>query len=102
MAAQRAGARVLPEVVAAVGKDMDELMDGGIRRGADIVKAMALRAKRRDDRAWLCLWHGGGEGQAGIERALEIFRADHWFGPWKLLGCKSVAELDASYIQKRG
>jgi L-lactate dehydrogenase (cytochrome) len=39
-------------------------------------------------------------GQAGIERALEIFRAD-LLRTMKLLGCRSVVELDASYIQKR-
>ena len=94
------GLGALPEVVAAVGKEMDVLMDGGIRRGADIVKALALGAKG------VMIGRGyaygmAAAGQAGIERALEIFRAD-LSRTMKLLGCKSLAELDASYIQKRG
>lgn len=94
------GLGALPEVVAAVGKEMDVLMDGGIRRGADIVKALALGAKG------VMIGRGyaygmAAAGEAGIERALEIFRAD-LLRTMKLLGCKSVAEIDASYIQKRG
>ena len=93
------GLEALPEVVAAVGTQMDVLMDGGIRRGADIVKALALGARA------VMLGRGyaygmAAAGQAGIERALDIFRAD-LLRTMKLLGCKSVGELDATYIQKR-
>ncbi len=92
------GLGALPEVVAAVGKDMDVLMDGGIRRGSDIVKAMALGAKG------VLVGRGyaygmAAAGQAGIERALEIFRTD-LIRTMKLLGCNAVTQLDASYIQK--
>ena len=92
------GLGALPEVVAAVGKDMDVLMDGGIRRGGDIIKA-ALGAKG------VLVGRGyaygmAAAGQAGIERALEIFRTD-LTRTMKLLGCNSVSELDASYLQKR-
>jgi L-lactate dehydrogenase (cytochrome) len=94
------GLGALPEVVAAVGKEMDVLMDGGIRRGADIVKAMALGAKG------VMIGRGyaygmAAAGEAGIDRALEIFHAD-LVRTMKLLGCASVADLDGSYIQKRG
>jgi isopentenyl diphosphate isomerase/L-lactate dehydrogenase-like FMN-dependent dehydrogenase len=93
------GLEALPEVVAAVGGEMEVLMDGGIRRGADIVKALALGAKA------VLLGRGyaygmAAAGEAGIDRALEIFQAD-LVRTMKLLGCKSVADLDASYIQKR-
>jgi L-lactate dehydrogenase (cytochrome) len=93
------GLEALPEVVAAVGSRMEVLMDGGIRRGADIAKALALGARG------VMLGRGyaygmAAAGEAGIDRALEIFRAD-LLRTMKLLGCKSLAELDASYIQKR-
>jgi L-lactate dehydrogenase (cytochrome) len=78
---------------------MEVLMDGGVRRGGDIVKALALGAKA------VLLGRGyaygmAAAGEAGIDRALEIFQAD-LLRTMKLLGCKSVSELDASYIQKR-
>jgi L-lactate dehydrogenase (cytochrome) len=93
------GLEALPEVLAAVGGEMEVLMDGGIRRGGDIVKALALGAEA------VLLGRGyaygmAAAGEAGIDRALDIFQAD-LLRTMKLLGCKSVAELDASYIQKR-
>ena len=93
------GLGALPEVVHAVGGQMEVLMDGGIRRGGDIVKALCMGARA------VMLGRGyaygmAAAGEAGIDRALEIFRAD-LLRTMKLLGCKSVAELDASYIQKR-
>jgi isopentenyl diphosphate isomerase/L-lactate dehydrogenase-like FMN-dependent dehydrogenase len=94
------GLAALPEVVAAVGGEVEVLMDGGIRRGGDIVKALALGARA----VLLGRGHAYGlaaAGEAGIDRALEIFRAD-LLRTMKLLGCKSVADLDGSYIQKRG
>jgi L-lactate dehydrogenase (cytochrome) len=93
------GMEALPEVVAAVGNDIEVLMDGGIRRGADIVKALALGAKA------VMLGRGyaygmAAAGEKGIDRALEIFHAD-MVRTMRLLGCPSVSELDSSYIQKR-
>ena len=93
------GLGALPEVVAAVGGEMDVLMDGGIRRGGDIVKALALGAKA------VLLGRGyaygmAAAGEAGIDRALQIFRAD-LMRTMKLLGCGSLSALDMSYIQKR-
>jgi isopentenyl diphosphate isomerase/L-lactate dehydrogenase-like FMN-dependent dehydrogenase len=93
------GLEALPEVLAAVGDEMEVLMDGGIRRGGDIVKALALGAKA------VLLGRGyaygmAAAGEAGIDRALDIFQAD-LVRTMKLLGCGSVAELNPSYIQKR-
>ena len=88
--------RALPEVVAAVGGQVEVLMDGGIRRGSDIVKAICLGAK-----AVLCgrayAYGLAAAGEAGVARALEILRADV-DRTLKLLGCTSIAALDRSYI----
>src|SRR5213593_4742005 len=88
--------RVLPEVVAAVGDRIEVLLDGGIRRGSDIVKALCLGA--RAVMAGRAYAYGlGAAGGAGVSRAIEILRTD-LVRTLKLLGCASVAELDRSYV----
>jgi isopentenyl diphosphate isomerase/L-lactate dehydrogenase-like FMN-dependent dehydrogenase len=91
-----ASIRALPEVVAAVGDRVEVWMDGGIRRGADIVKAVCLGA-----RAVLCgrayAYGLSAAGEAGVDRVLEILRAD-LDRTLRLLGCPSVAKLDRSYV----
>jgi L-lactate dehydrogenase (cytochrome) len=88
--------RVLPEVVAGVGDQIEVLMDGGIRRGSDIVKALCLGA--RAVLAGRAYAYGlGAAGGAGVARAIEILRAD-LVRTLKLLGCASVADLDRSYV----
>jgi isopentenyl diphosphate isomerase/L-lactate dehydrogenase-like FMN-dependent dehydrogenase len=88
--------RVLPEVVAAVNGRVEVLMDGGIRRGGDVVKALCLGARAvLVGRAYAYGLAAGGE--AGVARALEILRAD-LERVLKLLGCPSVAALDRSYV----
>jgi L-lactate dehydrogenase (cytochrome) len=91
-----ASLRALPEVVAAVNGRIEVLMDGGIRRGTDIVKAICLGA-----RAVLCgrayAYGLAAAGEAGVTRALEILRTD-LERTLKLLGCPSVAALDRSYV----
>ena len=91
-----ASLRVLPEVVSAVNGQAEVLMDGGIRRGADIAKALCLGA-----RAVLCgrayAYGLAAAGQAGVARAIEILRTD-LERTLKLLGCSSVAALDRSYV----
>ena len=88
--------RVLPEVVKAVNGQVEILMDGGIRRGTDIVKALCLGAK-----AVLCgrayAYGLAAAGEAGVARALEILRVD-LERTLKLLGCPSVGALDRSYV----
>jgi L-lactate dehydrogenase (cytochrome) len=88
--------RILPEVVASVGDKIEVLLDGGIRRGSDIVKALCLGA--RAVLAGRAYAYGlGAAGGAGVARAIEILRAD-LIRTLKLLGCPSVAELDSSYV----
>ena len=89
--------RALPEVVAAVGNQTEVLMDGGIRRGSDIVKALCLGA-----RAVLCgrayAYGLAAAGYEGVRKAIQILR-DDVERTMRLLGCPSIAELNDSYIQ---
>jgi isopentenyl diphosphate isomerase/L-lactate dehydrogenase-like FMN-dependent dehydrogenase len=88
--------RILPEVVASVGDQIEVLLDGGIRRGSDIIKALCLGARAvLVGRAYA--YGLGAAGGAGVARAIEILRAD-LVRTLKLLGCPSVAELDSSYV----
>jgi isopentenyl diphosphate isomerase/L-lactate dehydrogenase-like FMN-dependent dehydrogenase len=88
--------RALPEVVKAVGTRTEVLMDGGIRRGTDIVKALCLGA-----RAVLCgrayAYGLAAAGEAGVNRAIEILRTD-LDRTLRLVGCPSVGQLDRSYV----
>jgi L-lactate dehydrogenase (cytochrome) len=86
----------LPDVVDAVGGRIPILLDGGVRRGADVVKALALGASAcMVGRAWLYGLACG--GQAGVERALAILR-DEIDLAMALLGRSTIAELDRSVL----
>ena len=88
--------RVLPEVVAAVNGQTEVLLDGGIRRGSDIVKALCLGARAvLVGRAYA--YGLGARGGPGVARAIDILRADV-VRTLKLLGCASTAELDRSFV----
>jgi len=92
-----ASVRVLPKVVAAVGDRVDVLMDGGIRRGADIVKARCLGARAvLIGRAYG--WALGAAGGPGVARAIGILKAD-LVRTMRLLGCASMTELDGSFVE---
>lgn len=89
--------RALPEVVAAVGHQTEVLMDGGIRRGSDIVKAICLGARA------VLVGRGyayglAAAGEAGVTRAIQILTAD-LERTLRLLGCASIRELDRSYVE---
>src|SRR5262245_43297687 len=91
--------RVLPEVVSAVGDRVEVLMDGGVRRGADIVKARCLGARAvLIGRAYG--WALGAAGGPGVARAIAILKTD-LNRTMRLLGCASMQELDASFIEDR-
>jgi heme/flavin dehydrogenase (mycofactocin system) len=65
--------RALPAVAEAVGSQIEVLLDGGVRRGSDVVKALALGARAvMIGRAYL--WGLAANGQAGVENVLDIFR----------------------------
>ena len=65
--------RLLPSVVDAVGDDIEVVLDGGIRRGADVVKALAFGARAvMIGRAYL--WGLAANGQAGVENVLDVLR----------------------------
>jgi isopentenyl diphosphate isomerase/L-lactate dehydrogenase-like FMN-dependent dehydrogenase len=87
----RATLRALPGIVEAVHGEVEILLDGGIREGADVVKALALGA-----RAVLCgracVWGLGADGSAGVQRVLRILR-DGIERTLAGLGCASVHDL---------
>lgn len=88
--------RALPEVVQAVNGRAEVLMDGGVRRGSDIVKALCLGARAvLIGRAYA--YGLAAAGQPGVARALEILKADVE-RTLRLIGCPSVQLLDSSYL----
>ncbi len=87
---------ILPEVVDAVGDRTEVLMDGGIRRGADVLTALALGAK-----AVLvgrpALWGLAVDGEAGARRVLELLRAEVELA-LALLGCQSPTAIRPEHV----
>jgi pre-mycofactocin synthase len=83
--------RVLPGIVDAVGDQVEVVMDGGVRRGSDVVKALALGARAvMIGRAYL--WGLAVNGQAGVENVLDVLRMgidSNLLG----LGKSSISEL---------
>jgi isopentenyl diphosphate isomerase/L-lactate dehydrogenase-like FMN-dependent dehydrogenase len=89
--------RVLPEVATAVGDRVEVLMDGGIRRGSDIVKAICLGARAvLIGRAYT--YGLAAAGEQGVTRAIDILR-DDLLRTMALLGCPSLDKLDRSFIE---
>ncbi len=89
--------RALPEVNAAVNGQVEVLMDGGIRRGSHIVKALCMGAHAvLIGRAYA--YGLAAAGQPGVSRALDILREDVE-RTLRLLGCRAVADLDSSYVR---
>jgi heme/flavin dehydrogenase (mycofactocin system) len=86
-----ASIRALPAVAEAVGDSVEVLLDGGIRRGSDVAKALALGAKAvMIGRAYL--WGLAANGQAGVENVLDLLR-DGLGSALIGLGHPSIAEL---------
>jgi heme/flavin dehydrogenase (mycofactocin system) len=91
-----ASIRALPPIVEAVGDAIEVVLDGGVRRGSDVVKAVALGARAvMIGRAYL--WGLAANGQAGVENVLDIFRGGI-DSALRGLGRASIAELDPSDV----
>jgi isopentenyl diphosphate isomerase/L-lactate dehydrogenase-like FMN-dependent dehydrogenase len=92
----RATIEALPEVVAEVGSRIPVFVDGGVRRGTDVFKALALGAKAVGiGRPFL--WGLGAFGEAGVDRVVEILQ-----GELKLAmgncGTETVAAITRAYV----
>ena len=87
----------LPEVVEAVGDRCEVYMDGGVRRGTDVLKALALGARAafvaRPVAAGLAVG-----GEQGVGAVLEIFRSEIELG-LALLGCTSPAQVSRGHVE---
>lgn len=89
--------RVLPEIARTVNGQIEVLLDGGIRRGSDVVKALCLGAKAvLLGRAYA--YGLAAAGEAGVVRAIEILRGDA-IRTLKLLGVGSLTELNRSHVE---
>jgi isopentenyl diphosphate isomerase/L-lactate dehydrogenase-like FMN-dependent dehydrogenase len=92
-----AGIDALPEVVDEVGADVEVLVDGGVRRGTDVLKALALGAK-----AALIgrpvLWGLAAGGEGGVRDVLEMFRREIALG-MQLLGCAGCQAITRDHVQ---
>jgi isopentenyl diphosphate isomerase/L-lactate dehydrogenase-like FMN-dependent dehydrogenase len=88
---------VLPPIAAAVGGRIAVFLDGGIRRGADVVKALALGA----DMAFLgraALYGVAADGENGVRRTLDIMSSEV-DRVLAFLGCNSIAELGPQHLR---
>ena len=89
---------ILPEFVTVVGDKCDIIIDGGIRRGTDIIKAIALGAKAcMIGRPYL--YGLAADGQSGAGKAIDLLQSEI-YKSMQLLGCQSIQDLDASYVQR--
>jgi 4-hydroxymandelate oxidase len=91
-------AESLPEVVAAVHGRAPVIVDGGIRRGVDILRALALGANAVAIGRPV-LWGLAAQGETGVERVLAILR--HEFDlAMALAGCRSVGEITRDLLRQ--
>lgn len=94
-----ATARALPEIVQAVAGRIPVLVDGGIRRGLDVFRALALGA----DAALIgrpIAWGLAAEGQAGVSGVLEILR-EELLNTMQLAGCATIPQIEPAMIAAR-
>lgn len=88
----------LPEIIAAVNGRMTVIVDGGFRRGTDVVKALAMGAHAAGiGRPYL--WGLGAFGQEGVERVLDLIRTETR-AAMQQCGVRSVKELNPSFVRR--
>jgi isopentenyl diphosphate isomerase/L-lactate dehydrogenase-like FMN-dependent dehydrogenase len=88
---------VLPQIAAAVGEKLVIIVDGGFRRGTDVVKALALGA----DMVFIgraAMYGAAAGGEAGVRHAVQLLRAEI-NRVLALLGCNSIAELGPQHVR---
>ncbi|MGR9092313.1 MAG: alpha-hydroxy acid oxidase [Gammaproteobacteria bacterium] len=90
---------VLPEIAAAVGDRLEIIVDGGIRRGTDVLKALALGANAVSIGRGYLFGLGAG-GEAGVDRALTILK-EEIVRDMALLGCRTIEEITGEYVRRR-
>jgi isopentenyl diphosphate isomerase/L-lactate dehydrogenase-like FMN-dependent dehydrogenase len=90
----------LPEIVDAVGDRLEVLLDSGVRRGNDVLRAVAIGAKAVLVGRLGAMGLAVG-GEAGVDRMLSIIRAD-MVRSMRLLGASSIGELDRSWLARYG
>ena len=88
---------LLPEIADAVGERIPIVLDGGVRRGTDVLKALALGAHAVAIGRPI-LWGLAAGGQQGAHRVLELLRTEIALA-MSLCGCRSLVELDRSFVQ---
>jgi isopentenyl diphosphate isomerase/L-lactate dehydrogenase-like FMN-dependent dehydrogenase len=87
--------RALPEIVGAVGSQLEVLIDGGVRRGSDVIRALALGARAvMVGRPYV--YSLGARGERGVDALLTLFR-DELLNAMGLMGCHSIHDLDRSW-----
>jgi L-lactate dehydrogenase (cytochrome) len=87
---------LVPEVADAVGDRVEIICDGGVRRGSDIVKALALGATAcMSGRAYL--YGLGAAGEAGVDHVLDVLSSD-MSRTMALIGCRAIADLGRDYV----
>jgi L-lactate dehydrogenase (cytochrome) len=91
--------RKLPEVVAAVGERLEVYLDGGVRSGMDVLKAVALGTRGvLIGRPWI--WAVAARGESGLVDLLEVFRKEMSVA-MALMGVTSIAELNPRMVEWR-
>jgi L-lactate dehydrogenase (cytochrome) len=90
----------LPEVVAAVGEGIEVLMDGGVRSGSDVIRAVALGARSvMIGRPWV--WAMAARGEQGLVDLLDVFQKEIAIA-MALMGVRRIDEITPEFVEPRG
>lgn len=90
----------LPAIVDAVGGEIEIILDGGVRRGTHVLKALAMGATACSG-GRMYLYALAGAGSKGVDRAVSLLRAE-MERDMLLMGCRSLSQLDRSMLASRG